>query len=201
MRIALAISAAVTLAACQRSESGQVSAAVDCTRIAETLATFEIGEAATPAQRAPAVAKHRAACESAHVTAQEAACLGHAKDTWAARACLPRMFAAPAPVGEQADCAVVASRMRAAVVAEVGQGLAAMNAMAKLLPTIQASCEQDRWPKNVLSCVAATKVGDMASFQACTNQLPQDLQDKLSRRLTALQAEPAPPPTATPPAK
>lgn len=195
MRGVLALVTVLGLAACQRNEQPQ-AAAVDCARVGDTLASFELGAAAPAEKRAPAAARYRASCESTHVTADEAACLGRAKDTWTARACLPRMFAAPAPAGEKADCALVVSRMRAAVASEVGQGSAAMTAIEKVLPTIQTSCEQDHWPAQVLDCVAATKVGDMVTFQQCANSLPKDLQDKLTQRLNALAAaqadEPAP---------
>lgn len=189
MRGILAIAAVLALGACQRNEQAQGAAAADCARVGDTLAAFEVGASASAEKRAPIAAKHRAACEASHVTVDEAACLFRAKDTWAARACLPRMFAAPAPEGEKADCALVASRMRAAVSAQVGQGSAALAAMEHLLPTIQSSCEQDHWPATVLGCIAATKVGDMAGFQACSNSLPKDLQAKLGQRLNALRTE------------
>ncbi|HEU4610572.1 MAG TPA: hypothetical protein VFS15_00790 [Kofleriaceae bacterium] len=202
MRGILALATVVSLAACQRNEQPQ-AATVDCTRIGEALASFEVGATAPAEKRGPVAARYRASCESTHVTADEAACLGRAKDTWTARACLPRMFAAPAPAGEKADCALVVSRMRAAVASEVGQGSAAMAAIEKVLPTIQSSCEQDHWPAQVLDCVAATKVGDMVTFQQCASSLPKDLQDKLSQRLNALAAAQPdePSPAAPPPSK
>jgi hypothetical protein len=190
--------------ACQRTEQAP-SAAADCARVAETLATFEMGPTATPDARAPVVAKHKAACESAHVTTDEAACLGRAKDTWAARACLPRMFPAkPVPTtGQPAGCSTVAERMRAAVMSEVGSnGSAASAQLDKILPVIQASCQQDSWPANVVQCIVDAKVGDMAAFQTCANQLPAEMQQNVTKRLTAaLQQEAPSAPAPTPPAK
>jgi hypothetical protein len=193
VRVFLAL-ALVTAAACQRTDPAPAGTPADCSRVADTLASFEMGNYATPEQRAPVVAKHKAACESAKVTSDEATCLGKARDTWAAKACLPRMFPAkPVPTeGGPTGCSVVVGRMRTAVLAEIGSnGSAAETQLAKLLPVIQASCEQDNWPKNVVQCVVDANTGDTNAFQACMNQLPKDLQDKLSQRLQAALQPPA----------
>ncbi|HEY5951137.1 MAG TPA: hypothetical protein VIV40_36850 [Kofleriaceae bacterium] len=170
-----------------------------------TLASFELGPAATPDARAPVIAKHKAACESTHVTADEASCLFSAKDTWTARACLPRMFPAkPPPAGaDVTGCSTVAERMRAAVMTEVGSnGSAAEAQLAKILPIIQAGCIEDEWPKPVVKCIVDTKPGDMQAFQNCANQLPKPQQDKLSQRLGVQPpaADPQPPAPSQPPA-
>jgi hypothetical protein len=198
VRLVLALLATVaTQGACQRTE--RTSSATDCARVAETLTSFEVGTAATPEQRTPVVAKHRAACESTKVTADEAACLGKATDTWAARACLPRMFAAASATGSTAGCAMFVTRMREAVMTEVGsQGSAAAEAIDQMLPVIRQSCEQDVWPAAVLDCVGRSKPGDMTALQTCANQLPQQMQEKMAQRLMAQQraqepAQPQPP--------
>lgn len=187
MRLALAL-LALSAVGCQRTSS---SSAADCARVAETLATFELGPTASAEARAPVVAKHRTACEATKVTATEAACLDRATDTWAARACLPRMFPPP-PAGVGANvaatgCATVIDRMRAAVMQQVGSdGSAAEAALDRMLPVIQTACEQDRWPAAVVDCIARTQPGDITGFQACSSQLPKQLQDKLEHRLRAL---------------
>ena len=177
----LVLLALLALTGCQRTDPAAATA--DCSRVAETLTTFEVGNYATPEQRAPVLTKHKAACESTKVTTDEAKCLGGAKDTWAAKACLPRMFPAqPANAG----CATVAARMRAAVMAQVGSGgSAAEQQLDKLAPIIQTSCEQDGWPNNVVKCISDGKPGDIDVFTACTNQLPKENQDKLAQRLQA----------------
>lgn len=204
MRAALALLAFAAVG-CQRTDA--TSAGADCARVADTLATFELGPAATPDARAPVVAKHRTACESTKVTAAEATCLGRATDTWAARACLPRMFPPPPGGGTgnvaATGCATVVDRMRVAVMQEVGsEGSAAEAVLDRMLPIIQSACEQDRWPAAVVDCIARTKPGDMSAFQACANQLPKELQDKLGQKLLAAQEQPAQPPAApSPPAQ
>ncbi len=183
MRLAFAV---LVLAGCQQGDHRR-GGPVDCARVAETLASFEAGSAATTEKRAPIVAAHRAACESTKVTAVEANCLARAQDTWAARACLPRMFP-PKPTANGAnpgtDCQLVAARMRDAVMSQVGSdGSAAAGKLDQLLPIVATSCQLDGWPASVVQCIVAAKAGDMNAYQACSNQLPLDVQKKLAARL------------------
>jgi hypothetical protein len=186
--------ALLAIAGCQRAEAP--SGPVDCNGVGETLAQFEVGNYAPPEQRAAVVSKHRQACEASGVTADQVECLTRAKDTWAARACFPKMF--PGKPGSD-DCGTAATRMREAVMSQVGSnGSAAAARLDTMLPIVKASCEQDQWPAAVVRCIVGGKPGDMAAFQACTNQLPQDMQQKMGQRLQ--QAIAAPPPSAPPPA-
>jgi len=172
-------------AACQRSDKGAATAPADCARVADTLASFELGPAAKPDARAAAVATHKAACESAKVTHAEASCLYAAKDTWAARACLPRIFPLK-PQQVDGTCATVAARMREATTKDVGSAAAAVVArLDQLLPALQSACEQDKWPASVVNCVAAGAPGDSAAFSNCMLQLAPDLQQRLTARFQA----------------
>jgi len=74
------------LGGCQRESLA------DCDHVADRLADIEVGPAGTPAQHAASRAHHQAACTTARVTTDEAACLDRARDTWAATRCVPRMF-------------------------------------------------------------------------------------------------------------
>ena len=56
------------------AEAGELSVFID----EEQLASLDLGNYAEPTARAPAVATYRAACESARVTVDEAACLARA---------------------------------------------------------------------------------------------------------------------------
>jgi hypothetical protein len=170
------------VAGCQRTEQGSTSAQSQCGSVAETLATFEMGTAVKPEQRTPVVAKYREACASTNVSAAEVDCLKRARDTWAARACLPRMFP---PKAEPANCATLGARMRSAVLAEAGSGEMTQDRIGKVSTTVEQACTEDGWPEPVVSCVAKTTPGDMSGFQVCTNQLPKPLQDKLAQRLLA----------------
>lgn len=176
---------ALLAAACQRSDKNAATEPADCARVADTLAQLEVGPAARPDARAAAAAKHKVACESTKTTAAEASCLYAAKDTWAARACLPRMF--PLKPGQvDGTCATVATRMREATMKDAGSGAEAVRARLDiLLPALQGACEQDKWPASVVNCIAAGVPGDGTAFSNCMLQLPQDLQQKLTARFQA----------------
>jgi hypothetical protein len=79
--------------------------------------------------------------------------------------------------------------MRAAVVAEAGSSAAGRAQLDLIIPIIQQACTEDRWPAPVLACITNAKSGDLAAFQACSNQLPQDLQARMAKRLTAVMVD------------
>ena len=183
--LGIVVVALAGVAACQRTDTDAATAPADCARVADTLASFELGPSPDAATRAAAVAKHKAACTSAKVTNAEASCLYAAKETWAARACLPRMFS-PKPQQVEGSCALLVARLREAVMKDVGSnGSAAAQRLTQLSPVYLAACEQDHWPTSVVSCASAAAPGDIVAFQACFNQLPPDLQQKLSERFSA----------------
>jgi hypothetical protein len=164
------------------SQSGSVNA---CARTAERLASFELGPAAST-NRIPTVAKHRAACDAAQLTASEHGCIANAKDTWTAIACAPRMFPDRKPPGLN-DCKLVIARTRAAVAAEMpaDSGSAGAVMFDKMMTIMEKACIEDGWPDTVRSCVLETRAGDMAALQKCNATLPQDMQDKLTARMSA----------------
>src|SRR5437660_1521683 len=81
-------------------------------KVADGLASLELGNYAEPEERAPVVAQKRAACEAAHVTKDEATCLDAARDTYSAARCVPRMFPALA-TGGGGDCGAITAKVRA----------------------------------------------------------------------------------------
>jgi hypothetical protein len=46
-------------------------------------------------------------------------------------------------------------------------------------------CTEDGWPESVCTCVLGTRAGDMDALQKCNAALPQDMQDKLTARMSA----------------
>lgn len=198
------------LVACNEPWPPPKASAASCAQLAQQLASLELGTAAKPEQRAPVVAKHRASCETANVTPAEMACFAKANDTWSAIACAPRMFEDTGTL--QTECKQVISRMRIAVSgtmpADTGSAGAAM--VDKMMAIMQTACVDDRWPASLRACVMATRPGDMPALQACNAQLPQDMQQNLSKRLAQGMAPPdasspsapavAPPTQAKPPA-
>jgi hypothetical protein len=176
------------LLACNEPGPSQSGPANACARTAERLASFELGPTAST-NRVPTVAKHRAACDAAKLTDAEHGCIANAKDTWTALACAPRMFpdkkaAAPA---DPADCKQVIVRTRAAVEAGMpaDSGSAGVAMIDKMMTIMEKACTEDGWPAPVRACVLATPVGNMAALQQCNARLPQDMQDKLTARMSA----------------
>jgi hypothetical protein len=190
---ALAVVPWLALAGCQQGPS-KLDTTTSCARSAELVASFELGPQATAERRAASIARHRLACEGAALTAAEHTCIARATDTWSVRACAPRMFepsaqaataGAAAGAGVAASCDEVMTRMRAAIVATMpadasGGGTKMLDRMMGVMTT---ACSEDGWPDALKRCVVATKPGDMPALQACNENMPQDLQDKLAERM------------------
>lgn len=182
MRFALCLA---LLVACNEPGPSPKAVSGDCTRVADQLASLETG-AVTPAQRAPVVAKHRAACDAAKLTPVEMACIGRAKDTWSAIGCAPRMFP-EAKTDGVIDCTQVVARTRAATESEMpaNTGSAGSATLDRMMAIVEKACREDSWPESLRRCVMSTRVGDMKGLQACNATMPKELQDKLTQRMAA----------------
>jgi hypothetical protein len=89
-----------------------------------------------------------------------------------------------APQGTGSDCAVVAQRIQAAVQPQIDAvGKDAKTMIAKMIPAMQTSCVDDKWPAPLTSCIVAAKPGNLAALQQCNSLMPKDLQDKLQKRI------------------
>jgi hypothetical protein len=194
---ALAVVPWLAVAGCQQGPS-KLDTTTSCARSAEVVASFEVGPQATAEQRSTSVARHQLACERASLTAAEHTCITRATDTWSVRACAPRMFepsatggtggaptTAVAGAGADASCDEVIARTRAAIVATMpaetsGNGTKMLDRMMGVMTT---ACSADGWPNALKRCVVATTPGDMPALQACNDQMPQDLQQKLADRM------------------
>jgi hypothetical protein len=157
----------------------------DCAAVAETLASLDLGNYADVEERAPVIAKYRASCEQVHVTKEEGVCLDKVRDKWSAAQCAPRLFPELAS-GNTSDCAQVATKIRASM----GQQAAAFQndpKMSKWFETtikiVQQSCEQDKWPDAVKRCALASSPNDANALQACNQQMPPALQQKMQERM------------------
>lgn len=98
MRLALALA---VLCACGRDQRTPKAPGADCGLVAETLTSFELGNYADPADRAPKVTAWRAACEAEELTVTEGRCVIDARTTDELRSCpKPLMFAPYVPTKE-----------------------------------------------------------------------------------------------------
>lgn len=159
----------------------------DCRAVAETLASFDLGNYAPIEERGPVVAKHQAACEHAHVSKDEGACIDDARDKWTAALCAPRLFPELAS-GTTSDCTAVRAKIRSSY---SSQTAAFQNdpKMSKwfdaMLQIVQQSCEQDRWPDAVKQCILASSSNDQHTLTNCNHAMPPPLQQKLQDRMVA----------------
>ena len=161
----------------------------DCAKVAEALASFDLGNYAPPEQRAPVVARYKTSCETAMVSKDEGACLDKATDKYSANACLPSMFPPPGAGSGTGDCVEVVQRVRQAVLSDVA-GTDAQKMIDQMLPAMQASCTEDAWPEPLKQCIIAAKPGDKAGLEKCNELMPKTLQDKLQQRM--MQRAPSP---------
>lgn len=162
--------------------------------MAEIVTSFELGPGAKPETRASAVARHLASCRDNGVTVAEATCIATAKDTWAVKACAPKMFGvptagsgsalAPTPAATN-DCKSTTLRMREAIIADLPKdgGSAGVAMVDRMLVAIEAGCVQDGWPAAYRDCVVAAPSGDKAALEKCEPLLPGELRVKLGERL------------------
>jgi hypothetical protein len=170
----------VSTLGCQSNDTPKGPLA-SCDRVAEILATLEVGNYAPREQRVASEDHHRQACAIAMVTEDEAKCLSAATSTWSAAACVPRMF--PKPSGATAAaCKDVATRVRQAIQVDV-VGSDARTMIEKMMPAMEASCIEDTWPASLVDCIRAAKPGDLAALERCNTMMPKELQDRLQQRM------------------
>jgi hypothetical protein len=156
----------------------------DCQDVGEQLASIELGNYAEPETRAPVVARDKAACEAARVSREEQQCLDRVRDRWSAAQCVPRMFPDLAS-SSTGDCGAIAARVRAAMQNQASYlgDPRIQTWFDRTMSVMQESCEQDHWPGALKKCMLAGD-GLAAMTQACSQQTPPALQQRLQERLT-----------------
>ena len=163
----------------------------DCQAVADQLASLELGNYAELEQRAPVVARLKAACEKGMVSKEQGACLEKATDTWATAQCAPSMFPEMQATSTD-DCAKVSDKLRVTMSRQMGSvsDPQTQQMFTMALGVVQQSCEQDRWPELFKKCILLA--GDTTdAMEACNGQMPPQLQQQLSERMMkAMQAMP-----------
>lgn len=165
--------------------------AADCARVADQLASLELGNYAPREQRATVVAAKRAACETAKVSQDEAKCIAGARDRAGVARCVPRMFPEITGVrGGSADdaCDRIASTMRRLLTASMPTTADAktVQRIDAAMSVVRTSCGTDGWPDVFKACLlAATAAADL---DACKAQMPAGLEATLEARMRALES-------------
>jgi hypothetical protein len=155
----------------------------DCQDVGEQLASTDLGNHAEPEDRAPVVARYKAACEAAMLSREEQQCLDRTRDRWSASRCAPRMFPDLA-ASSTGDCGAIIARVRAAMQKQASYlGDPRMKTwFDRTMAVMQTSCEQDHWPDGLKKCLLAGD-GLAALNQACRQQTPPELERRLQERL------------------
>lgn len=155
----------------------------DCSEVADSLVSIELGNYAAKEERARLLPAKRALCERQRVSAKEAECLARAEDEWAAGACVPRMFAR----AEASSCEPVIAKLRAMVTRQV-QGANNLGGMLdKVMDAFARSCAQDEWPEAMRQCILAAPIDKPEAMNACEKTIPPALMEKIQRRITGTQ--------------
>jgi hypothetical protein len=170
----------------------------DCNAVGEGLASYDLGNYAEPEERAPVIARYKAACEKAHVTKEQGECFEKATDKTSAMMCAPFMFATTKPAvgpgsGGGGDCAKVIARVRQTMQNQLSQitDPQTLQMMNKAMTVMQESCEQDSWPDSFKTCILQAGDGTDAMSQ-CNQQMPPDVQQKMADRMMQMMQQTTP---------
>jgi len=89
------------------------------------------------------------------------------------------------------DCATVVARVQAGMETQVARiGSDARAVIRTMIPAMQTSCVEDKWPTDLTQCIVKSKPGDVDALTKCNAMMSKTLQDKLQQRLMALQPAP-----------
>lgn len=185
MRLALV---ALAVAACNKASEqlpppppGPPPTTGDCQRVAEFFASYDLGNYAEPEERAPVVAKYKADCVRAEVTAEQAACVEKERAKWHAAQCVPKMV--PELAAKDPECRALADRLKAVARGDVDERR--MHAIELTIGALWESCEQDAWPGALKVCMTSSHAveAEPSAIYDCASQMPGDLQQKINERI------------------
>ena len=169
----------------------------DCQVIADQLASFDLGNYAEPEERAPVVDKYKRACHKAMVSKEQGECMANATNRFAALQCAPLMFPDTSKQGAAGggECAPIMDKIKAAMARSMGnaQDPQTNKMLDAVFVAMKDSCEQDGWPPAFKQCILAADDGTDGMTQ-CNAQMPPDLQQKLTQRMTDVIQQQSPPP-------
>lgn len=174
----------------------------DCQAVAELLASFDLGNYAEPEERAPVVDKYKGACHKAMVSKEQGECIAKTTDKMAAFQCAPLMFpemGKPAEAGGGGECDKIAAVMRGYMNRSMGgaQDPQTTRMLEGVLTAMTESCAQDGWPATFKQCILSA--GDNTdAMNQCNAQMPPDVQQKLTERMTKLMQQQAGQPQGAP---
>ncbi|MDX2091343.1 MAG: hypothetical protein SFX73_26020 [Kofleriaceae bacterium] len=171
----------------------------DCQKVADHVASIELGNYAEPEARAPVVTKLKAACEKAFVSKEQGDCVEKATDKWAAMQCAPTMFPEMKSTND-GMCGQVMARVKALIEKQMGPSADAnaTKMVGSMMEVMRQSCEQDGWPDELKKCIVQSSDDD--AMAACNSQMPPAIQQKIADRMqkAMMESMPQTPPMPTP---
>lgn len=154
----------------------------DCAAVGAHVASFKLGNYATPEERAPAVAEAQAACERARVSKEQGVCLLAARDRWSAATCAPAMF--PDVDLKDGSCDAIGEKIGEMIFRADPSASSDKTALQhRVIGAIVDSCREDGWPEKLRACMVAAPPTDQG-MKSCEPLMPKDLQDKVSARMS-----------------
>ncbi len=176
----------------------------DCLAIGEQLTSFDLGNYAELEERAPVVDKYRRACMKAMVSKEQGECIAKATDKPGAFGCAPLMFPemgkpAEAGLGTGGECDQIMTTTREYMTKSVGstQDPQMVKMLEAVLVAMRESCEQDGWPASFKQCILAAGE-DANARNGCNGQMPPDIKQTLTDRMTKIMQAQAPQPQGSP---
>jgi hypothetical protein len=177
----------------------------DCQLIADQLASFDLGNYAEPEDRAPVVDKYKRACHKAMVSKEQGECIANTTDRFAAFQCAPLMFPdmnKAAEAGGDGECDKIMATLKTFMQKSLAgaQDPQTLRMLDAVFVAMKDSCEQDGWPAAFKQCIL-TAGDNTDAMTKCNAQMPPDIQQKLTKRMTDVmqQQVPQPPPSPTTP--
>src|SRR5688500_5247824 len=154
----------------------------DCTKVAEKLAGYRLGNYAPKEERAAVVGELTEACESARLSVDEGKCILEAESRMDIAQC-PRPLLKELS-GGGGDCKAVGENFARLFISEMGQSATAearARAGETLSRAIAASCMEDGWPDSGKTCVGAAET--MKDMSDCADAFPKEFGDVPEKRL------------------
>jgi hypothetical protein len=185
----------------------------DCTKVAEKLAGYRLGNYAPKEERAKVVGELTATCEEARLSVDEGQCILDAQGRFEVAKC-------PRPLldefkGDKDGCKAVGDQVGRFFVDAFSQnGMGDRAAIEKHVPelasAVTASCVEDLWPEAVKQCL--TQAPSFDRMESCMDGFPKELEDRIEEKLEpvvekiiqevtkgAMGSVPPTPPAVTPP--
>lgn len=155
-----------------------------CADVGISVSALEVGNYATPSERAPVAARYEVQCRRDKLDLAERDCVAAAPDQRSMAYCAPRMFPAiPIQLVEPRECADLIAAMRAKDELNAYQNGSVTRAR---IAALEVSCKQDRWTFELAECARTYSLVSSPAY--CTQMAPHALRLKIADRIAKADA-------------